>query len=253
MLGFQEVGILPEEMVVSVLPKQLPLGARYTHRDYIGIFNWSGLSGYFGMSRIGQPKPGETVLVSAAAGATGSIAAQVAKIVGARVVGTAGSEDKVRWLRDELRLHVALNYNDVDFEQKLAEATPDWIDVFYDNVGGDILNLALLRAKPHAKFAICGQISQYNAENRQGPDGHAFLSVFTQRIKMQGFIVTDWADEFPEAIAQLSKWLDEGKIKRREILITGGLAAAEDALSCLFNGKSFVIVQVKDINARLDI
>ncbi|KAM7186454.1 hypothetical protein V8F20_011389 [Naviculisporaceae sp. PSN 640] len=251
MLGFQEVGILPEEAVVSVLPSPLPEGAKYTYTDYIGLFNWSGLSGYFGMSKIGEPKPGETVLVSGAAGATGSIAAQVAKIAGARVIGTAGSDEKVRWLKEELGLDVALNYKDPDFEQKLAEATPDWIDVFYDTVGGEILNQALLRARPHARFVICGQISQYNAKKRQGPDGQAFLSVFTQRVKMQGFIVTDWGNEFPEAIAKLGQWVNEGKIKRKETLVTGGLAVAEEALSYLFNGKSFgkVIVQVKDINA----
>ena len=129
MLGFQEVGILPEEMVFPV--PALPPSANY--RDLIGLFNWSGLSGYFGMTWIGRPKKGETVVVSAAAGAVGSIAAQVAKMAGARVIGTAGSEEKVRWLREEVGLDVVLNWRDEDFEERFVEATAGWVDVFFDN------------------------------------------------------------------------------------------------------------------------
>ncbi|KAK3318506.1 hypothetical protein B0H66DRAFT_575295 [Apodospora peruviana] len=227
MLGFREMGILPEDWVQ--VPAPLPANA--TSRDLIGLFCWSGLSGYFGMTKIGVPKPGDTVVVSAAAGATGNVAAQC------------------RWLKEDLRLDVVLNYKDADFDQKFIEATPDWIDVCFDGVGGQVLDLALIRAKPHARFVLCGQVSQYNSEKRQGPDGQAFLNIVYQRIKLQGFLVTDWTPEFPKAIAQLGRWPAEGKIKRKETLVTGGMAAAEEAFGILFDSKSFGLVQVKDPEA----
>lgn len=129
MLGIREVGILPESLVDQ--PLTLPAGGKVT--DLLGVLGMTGLTAYFGMTKIGQPKAGETVFVSAAAGATGSVAAQIAKIAGARVIGTAGSDEKVRWLKEELGLDVALNYKDPDFQEKFKAATPDYIDVYFDN------------------------------------------------------------------------------------------------------------------------
>lgn len=159
-----EVGILPAAQATLV---QLPPNAKVT--DAMGVLGMTGLTAYFGMTEIGQPKKGETVVISGAAGATGSVAAQIAKIAGARVVGIAGKDDKVKWLTEELGLDVALNYNDPDFKQKFKEATPNFVDVFWDNVGGDQLDLALGRANKFARFVECGMISQYNSKEVEGP------------------------------------------------------------------------------------
>jgi NADPH-dependent curcumin reductase CurA len=155
-----EVQILPAQQATLV---NLPPNAKVT--DAMGVLGMTGLTAYFGMTEIGQPKKGETVVVSGAAGATGSVAAQIAKIAGARVVGIAGKDDKVRWLTEELGLDAALNYNDPDFKEKLKQATPDYIDVFWDNVGGEQLDVALGRANKYARFIECGMISQYNSKD----------------------------------------------------------------------------------------
>ncbi|KAK3937155.1 hypothetical protein QBC46DRAFT_268177 [Diplogelasinospora grovesii] len=259
MLGWREVGVLPESMVEPPFP--LPQNGRIT--DLMGVLGLTGLTAYFGLVKIGEPKPGETVVVSGAAGATGSVAAQIAKIMGARVVGTAGSDEKCKWLREELGLDVALNYKDPEFRQKFKEATPKYIDVYWDNVGGEQLDMALGRANKFARFVMCGGISQYNAETKQGPKvcttikeggrvltgmcGQNFFSVISQRIKMQGFIVFDYADEYPAARKQLAQWLSEGKIKRRETVVKGGLKNAEEALVQLYKGSNIgkMLVEVK--------
>ncbi|WDK13136.1 zinc-binding dehydrogenase [Colletotrichum graminicola] len=137
--------------------------------DYLSGIGMTALTAYFGMLRVGEPKSGETVVVSGAAGATGSVAGQIAKLKGARVVGLAGSDDKCRWLTEELGFDVALNYKDPEFKQKFKDATPNFIDVYFDNVGGEILDMALARAKEFSRFVMCGGISQYNSATPQGP------------------------------------------------------------------------------------
>jgi NADPH-dependent curcumin reductase CurA len=241
-LGIREVGIMPEDQVNPAPP--LPKGAKLS--DLMGVLGMTGLTAYFGMTKIGQPKAGETVFVSAAAGATGSVAAQIAKIAGARVIGTAGSDEKVRWLKEELGLDVALNYKDPDFKKKFEAATPNYLDVYYDNVGGEQLEMALGRANKFARFVMCGGISQYNAEERSGPMRN-FFNVIAQRIKMQGFIVFDFADEYPAAFKQLAQWLEEGKLQRKETILKGGVAAADEAFKHLFEGKNIgkLLVEVK--------
>ncbi|KAK3305853.1 uncharacterized protein B0T15DRAFT_212481 [Chaetomium strumarium] len=244
-LGMREVGIVPEAQVepASRLLRD-GSGARVT--DLLGVLGLTGLTAYFGMTKIGEPKKGETVVVSAAAGATGSVAAQIAKIAGARVVGTAGSDEKCRWLTEELGLDVALNYKDPDFKEKFKAATPKMIDVFFDNVGGEQLDMALGRAKAFSRFVMCGGISQYNAVSKSGPMRN-FNNIIAQRIKMQGFIVFDFAKEYDTALAQLAQWLAEGKLKRKETIIKGGVAAAEKALQQLFEGVNLgkLLVEVK--------
>ncbi|KXX76343.1 putative NADP-dependent oxidoreductase YfmJ [Madurella mycetomatis] len=230
-MGMREVGIVPEALVEPPLP--LPAGGKIT--DLLGVLGTTGLTAYFGMTKIGQPKVGETVFVSAAAGATGSVAAQIAKIAGARVIGTAGSDEKVRWLKEELGLDVALNYKDPDFKAKFKAATPDYIDVYFDNVGGEQLDMALGRAKTFARFVMCGAISQYNAETKSGPSQN-FFNIISQRIKMQGFIVFDFSAEYEAALKQIAQWLAEGKLKRKETIVKGGVAAADEAFKLLFQG-----------------
>ncbi|KAG7134340.1 putative NADP-dependent oxidoreductase YfmJ like protein [Verticillium longisporum] len=214
--------------------------------DYLSVLGTTGLTAYFGMLRIGEPKAGETVVVSGAAGATGSVAGQLAKIRGARVIGIAGSDDKCKWLTDDLGFDVAINYKDPDFRKKFKEATPNFVDVYFDNVGGAVLEAALDRAKEHARFVICGAISQYNTSTPAGPRN--YTQIITMRIKMQGFIVLDFAKEFPQARKELAQWLDEGKIKRKDTIVQGGLKVAEQALVDLYNGINTgkMIVEIKN-------
>lgn len=204
--GWTEVAITSAKGIVNFrhLLAALPEAARSRLHmtDLLGPLGTTGLTAYFGMAKVaGTIKPTDTVVISAAAGATGSIAAQIAKMQGAkRVIGIAGGEDKARWLEEHLGLDVGLNYKDPDFAKKFAEATPDYIDVYWDNgkdlffsvffsssngilvVGGEILELALTRAATHARFVMCGGISQYNAGGQvQGPKN--YLQIIMQRIK----------------------------------------------------------------------
>ncbi|KAJ4126940.1 hypothetical protein NW754_002210 [Fusarium falciforme] len=197
------------------------------------------------MTKIGKPKPGDLVVVSGAAGATGSIAGQIAKIKGAKVIGIAGSDEKCRWLTDELGFDLALNYKAKDFEERFDKATDKLIDLYYDNVGGEILDMCLRRAKPHARFVECGTISQYNTNKPRGPE--AFFQVVAMRIKMEGFIVIDHVEDFPKARAELAQWMAEGKLKKAETIIQGGLEVAEQALANLYIGMNTgkLLVEVK--------
>ncbi|KAL2163529.1 hypothetical protein VTH06DRAFT_5587 [Thermothelomyces fergusii] len=253
LMGIREVAVVDEDKVEPAPPALARAGPAARLTDLLGVFGLTGMTAYFGMLRIGEPRPGDTVVVSAAAGATGSVAAQLAKIAGARVVGTAGSDEKCRWLTEDLGLDVALNYKDPDFKAKFKAATPNFIDVYFDNVGGEQLEMALARANTFARFVMCGGISQYNSENSSGPRN--FNSVISQRIKMQGFIVFDYAKEFPAAQDQIGQWLAEGKLKRRETIIKGGVAASEEAFKQLFQGGNIgkLLVEVKkpDEVARL--
>lgn len=193
----------------------------------------TGITAYFGILDVGNVKAGDVVVVSGAAGATGSVVGQIAKLKGAQVIGIAGSDDKVQWLKD-LGFDDALNYKDPAFAKKFRAATPKFIDVFFDNVGGEVLDLALARAKPFSRFVICGAISQYNAKEKVGPKN--YLNIISMRIRMQGFIVFDYEKRYDEARRDLAKWLSEGKIQRKETVLKGGLRAAEQGLVDLYKG-----------------
>lgn len=220
----------------------------------MGVLGMTGLTAYFGMLHIGEVKAGDFVVVSGAAGATGSVACQLAKIKGAKVLGLAGSDEKVEWLK-EMGCDEALNYKSEGFAKQFREKTKDLIDVFFDNVGGEILELALSRAKPHARFVMCGgeyipfpsflgilkgvlikcvAISQYNSKTPVGPKNISM--VISMRIKMQGFIVFDFASQYGAARKELAQWLQEGRLQRKETIIKGGLKAADQALLDLFKG-----------------
>ncbi|KAJ4171962.1 hypothetical protein NW754_007558 [Fusarium falciforme] len=222
-VGWREEAILKEEQ----FQKAPELGPGSEITDLLGIYHWTGLTAYFGLNKIGQPKPGETVVISGAAGATGSVAGQIAKIAGARVVGIVGSDEKCEWIK-ELGFDVALNYKDPDFKSQFEEATPDLIDVFFDNVGGEILDLALSRANLFSRFVMSGAISQYNSASPTGPKNLVWA--------LQGFIVVDYADEFDDARRQIAQWIADGKIRTRATVIDGGLKVAEEALRGLFSG-----------------
>jgi NADPH-dependent curcumin reductase CurA len=228
--GWQEYAVLGAKEVEKVV---LPPGGRPT--DAMSVLGMTGLTAYFGMTEVGFPKAGETVVVSGAAGATGMVAGQIAKIKGAkRVVGLAGSKDKCEFLVKELGFDVAINYKDADWKKQLKEATPEYIDVFFDNTGGEILDACLARAARDSRFVICGAISQYNSAKPQGPT--SFMTVISQRVTMKGFIVFDYAKKYGTALQELASWLSQGKLKRKEHIVPGGIEGAPQALVDLYKG-----------------
>jgi NADPH-dependent curcumin reductase CurA len=194
----------------------------------------TGLTAYFGLLEIGKVKAGDFVVVSGAAGATGSVAGQIAKLKGATVLGLAGTDEKCAWLKNELGFDEALNYKDPQFKEKFHDATKSLIDVYFDNVGGEILDMCLSRAQQHARFVICGGVSQYNTKDVKGLKN--YLMIITMRIRMEGFIVMDFAKQMPQARKELAQWLEDGKIKRKETVVKGGLKEAENALVGLYKG-----------------
>ncbi|KAI5456811.1 alcohol dehydrogenase [Mariannaea sp. PMI_226] len=230
--GWAEYAILGLKEVKKVI---VPHGG--SPRDAMSVLGITGLTAYFGMMEVGKPKAGETVVVSGAAGATGSIAGQIAKIHGAkRVVGLAGSKEKCEFLVKELAFDVAINYKDADWRKQLEEATPEYIDVFFDNTGGEILEACLARAAKDARFAICGAISQYNSAKPHGPA--SFMTVIFQRVTLKGFIFFDYAEKYSVALQDLGSWLAQGKLKRREHIVKGGIDVAPQALVDLYKGLS---------------
>ncbi|KAI0424521.1 NAD(P)-binding protein [Xylaria sp. FL1042] len=242
MIGWTEVAIAGEKEFQKL---EVPKGGRIT--DLLGVLGLTGMTAWTGLERIGKPQAGETVVVSGAAGATGSVVGQIAKQRGARVVGIAGSADKCAWLTEELGFDAALNYKSPTFRQDLAAATPDYIDVYWDNVGGEILEAALDRAKLRARFVMCGSISGYNAPKDEAKGVRNLHQVVAQRIRMEGFIVFDFAEDFPRARAEIGQWLSEGKLKRKETIVKGGLEKAEYAILNLFEGNNTgkLLVEVK--------
>lgn len=180
--------------------------------DAFGLFAVVGPTAYFGLLDLGTPKAGETVVVSAAAGAVGSIVGQIARIKGCRAVGLAGTDEKCRWIVEELGFDAAINYRKEDVPGALKRACPKGIDVYFDNVGGDILDACLKQMNLGGRIPTCGLISQYNATGEvPGPSNYPMILM--QRLKIQGFIVLDYAPRYPEAIGALGQWLAEGKLK----------------------------------------
>ncbi|CAM1510215.1 Fc.00g005500.m01.CDS01 [Cosmosporella sp. VM-42] len=223
---------------------EVPEGAKTT--DALGVLGFTGLTGYFGMLRLGKPKKGETVVVSAAAGATGSVAAQIAKIQGAKVIGIAGSADKCAWLK-ELGVDVALDYKKADFEKQLEKAIEGGIDVYFDNVGGRILELAIESMKESGRIVICGDISGYDTDKP-----HRIKSLFpiaAKSVTVYGLNIFRYLAEAASAREELTRWLNEGKLKRTETILKGGLEAAPDGLKSLLEGGNIgkMLVEVKQV------
>lgn len=221
----------------------LPLFPGIGIADAFGIFPVVGPTAYFGMLDIGQPKAGETVVVSAAAGATGSIAGQLAKLQGSRVVGLAGSDDKCRWIKQDLGFDEAINYRTTDVDQALAQACPQGIDVYYDNVGGATLDHVLKRVNVHARIPTCGLISMYNADNPV-PGPYRYTQILVKRVRVQGFIVVDYLPRFKEAITALADWMRAGKLKYR-LHVVDGLENAVGTLRYLFTGENTGKLMIK--------
>jgi hypothetical protein len=228
--GWQDYAALPAKALTK-LPKLEPM----TH--LLSVYGVAGLTAYFGLLECGQPKAGETVVVSAAAGSVGSIVGQIAKIKGCRVVGIAGGAEKGRWLVDELGFDAAVDYKAGDFKKQLREACPEGIDVYFDNVGGDVFEACLFGMKNFGRIACCGAVSQYDGDApRHGPRGVPGLIV-TKRLSLRGFVVMDFAARNDEALAELQGWLAEGKLKVQEDVIDG-LENLPQALVGLLHGEN---------------
>ncbi|MNM85043.1 putative NADP-dependent oxidoreductase YfmJ [compost metagenome] len=214
---------------------------------HVSIFSAVGLTPYFGVLEIGQPKRGDTALISAAAGACGSLAGQIARLKGCRVVGIAGSDEKCRWIVDALGFDAAINYKTCeDLTQAIAEACPQGVDIFFDNVGGAILDAALLNLNLHARVVFCGAIAQYNTEEPV-PGPYNYWQILAKRATVRGFLSIDFLDRFPEALRDIGAWLREGQLTFAEDIVDG-LDNTVEAFSRLFSGdnKGKLMVRLRD-------
>ena len=229
-LPWQKFAAIKEHKVRKINPaKNLPETA------YLGVLGLTGLTAYFGLLHIGEPKEGETIVISGAAGAVGSIAGQIAKIKGSKVTGIAGSEQKIEYLKNELNFDEAINYKETkNIRKALMRAVPNGIDIYFDNVGGEISDAVMYLINNYARIIMCGQISLYN-QNRisLGPRLNAQLVI--KRAKMQGFIVYDYRDQYDSAMKQLAEWIKTGKLISQENIIEG-FENIPDALLGLFRG-----------------
>jgi NADPH-dependent curcumin reductase CurA len=236
--GWQDFAIIRDDMFTTKLPAGTDL------RSMMSVFGSTGAAAYFGLLDIGRAKAGETVVVSAAAGATGSLAGQIAKIIGCRVVGIAGTDEKCRWVTEELGFDACINHRTADLAAELKQTCPDRVDVYFDNVGGRVLDAVLGHLAMHGRVVLCGAIAVYNDKGRP-PGPSNYLNLISRRGTMQGFITLDHWDRFPECMAQLGEWAAEGKLRWREEVVDG-LADAPRALNMLFTGENIgkVIVQV---------
>lgn len=232
MLDWADYSLAPGgESLRSVDPALAPLPY------YLGVLGMPGMTAWIGMQDIGRPRPGETVFVSAAAGAVGQVAGQIGKIKGCRVVGSAGTDAKAAYVKDELGFDAAFNYKTVSgFLAALQERCPDGIDIYFDNVGGAMLDAALEQANIFARFVECGMISQYNLVEREGV--HNLPYITRKRLTMRGFIVGDHADRLPQFMAEMSEWLRTGQVKYR-IDVAEGLENAPAVFIAMLKGENF--------------
>jgi NADPH-dependent curcumin reductase CurA len=200
--------------------------------NFLGTLGVNGLTAYFGLLEVGKPQSGETLVVSAAAGATGSIVGQIGKIHGCRVVGIAGTDEKCKWIKDDLGFDAAINYKDPDWKDQLAAATPKGVDINFENVGGEIMEAVLNRMNLHGRVVVCGLISGYT---HQDPAPSSFGRILIKRLRVEGFIILDYVPRFMDAGKQLGMWKMMGKIKDRQTIVQG-LEKAPEAINMLFSG-----------------
>ena len=240
--GVQEYATLPAQALTKVDSDLAPLPV------YLGALGMPGLTAYFGVLEVGDLKEGDTVVVSGAAGAVGTVAGQVAKNKGAaKVVGIAGGPEKCDFITSEMGFDAAIDYKSEDVGKALRQHCPDGIDMYFDNVGGEILDAALARLARGARIVICGAISQYNAEDgMRGPKNYMMLLV--RRARMQGFVVFDYADRYGEAVTEMAGWRADGKLKTREDVVGGTVEDFPETLLKLFRGENLgkLVLQLAD-------
>jgi len=230
--GVQQYAISDAKGLRKVDTKFAPL------TTYLGVLGMPGMTAYFGLLDIGKPQPGETVVVSGAAGAVGAVVCQIAKIKGCRVVGIAGGADKCKYVREALGADAVIDYKSEDVKAGLKKHCPDGIHVYFDNVGGEILDACLARIALHARIVICGAISQYNNTTPvKGPAN--YLSLLVNRASMTGMVVFDNAARYGEAAKEMAGWMAAGKLAHREDVVTGGIDAFPETLLMLFKGENF--------------
>jgi len=228
--GVQEYALTDGKGVTKIDPRVVPLP------KYLNVLGMTGMTAYFGLLDTGQPKPGETVVVSAAAGAVGAVVGQIAKIKNCHVVGIAGGAEKCRYIVQDLGFDAAIDYKNEDVKQSLRKQCTKGIDVYFDNVGGAILDAALANLARGARIVVCGAISQYcNTGPIAGPSN--YLSLVSNRATMKGMLVTDYADRYAQAGAEMAAWMAAGKLKSREDIVEG-LATFPETLLKLFKGEN---------------
>jgi len=237
--GWAEYSVAPDYYVFPV-----DAGLGLPLQNFLSVVGAVGMTAYFGLLRIGQPKSGETVLVSAAAGAVGSVVGQIAKIKGCRVVGIAGTGAKCRWLTEELGFDAAINYRSCgDLENAIREACPDGVDVYFENVGGEILDAALMNINKYARIPFCGRISVYNEQGKV-PGPYNMWQILAQTARLEGFLVSDFFPEFAECVPEMAEWVKQGKIKFNEDIVEG-LENTPAAFLKLFDGSNNGKLMVK--------
>ncbi|GGD15783.1 NADP-dependent oxidoreductase [Pyruvatibacter mobilis] len=238
MLGWREYAVAKGEEVQKVDENAAPIQA------YLGTLGMPGMTAYAGLLRVGELKDGETVFVSAASGAVGAVVCQIAKAKGCFVVGTAGSDDKCKWLEETAGIDKAINYKTCgNLTEAVREAAPKGIDVYFENVGGEHLVAALENMRPFGRLAMCGMISQYN-DTTPTPGPNNLIYMVGKSLKMQGFIVSNHFDLLPDFIRDMSQWIKEGKIKWEET-VEDGIERAPNAFLNLFTGGNFGKMLVK--------
>jgi len=237
MLGWQDFAIAGPANPMQKLPGGLPIPLP----ALLGVCGATGLTAYFGLTDLGAPKAGETLLVSAASGAVGSVVGQIGKILGMRVVGITGGAEKCRHIVQDLGFDAAVDYRAADWREQLAAATPDGIDVNFENVGGVIMDAVLKRMNLFSRLVLCGLISGYN-EGESSPGD--FTQLLMKRITVRGFIILDYAPRLGEGAMQLIQWLMAGKLKHQETIVDG-LERAPEALNMLFDGEKLGKLMVK--------
>lgn len=238
--GVQDYVVSDGKDITKVDPRVAPLPV------FLGTLGMPGMTAYFGLLEVGKPKEGDTVVVSGAAGAVGTVVGQVAKIKGCRVVGIAGGPDKCRWIVDELGFDAAIDYKSQDVNKALRELCPKGIDVYFDNVGGDILDAALARIARNGRIVVCGAISQYNNTTPvKGPSN--YLSLLVNRASMTGMVVMDYTANFGTAVREMAGWMQAGKLKTREDIVDG-LETFPETLLMLFKGENTgkLLIKVAD-------
>jgi NADPH-dependent curcumin reductase CurA len=229
--AWEEYSIVRDDLFTTWLSDPDP---DYDTTAYLSLWGSTGCTAYIGLLEVGRLQPGETVVVSAAAGATGSVAAQLAKLHDCRVIGIAGSPEKCTWLVDELGLDGAIDHRNDDMAARLKELCPQRVDVVFDNVGGPVLDAVLTRLAVHARVVLCGAISTYN-DTERAPGPSNYLNLIQQRASMTGFLSLDDIPRFPEIGAKLRAWEREGKL-RHHATVFEGLDSAVDALNAMFTG-----------------
>ena len=242
-IGWQEYGTAAGDHLRKIDPTIAPISTA------AGILGMPGLTAYFGLLEVGKLQERETVFVSGAAGAVGSVVGQIAKIKGCRVVGSAGTDEKVAYIVDELGFDDAFNYKEVtDYHEKLQGCFPDGIDVYFDNVGGTITDAVFTNLRIKGRVVICGQISQYNLEKPE--TGPRFLwHMITKRARIEGFLVSEFADQHAEALVEMSEWLRQGKLKYHETIEEGGIESAPAAFISMLKGGNIgkQLVKIADL------